>query len=129
MFVACDPTDPTVVIGYYALAAASIRPADAATRTRKGVARQQPIPAVLLARLGVDTAWAGKGLGAALVKDALLRAASASGQIGARAFLIHCENVQARSFYLHLAEFEPSPSDPLHLMLPITDIARAATGE
>ena len=32
---------------------------------------------------------------------------------------------RARVFYLHQAEFEPSPTDPLHLFLLISDLLRA----
>jgi hypothetical protein len=37
--------------------------------------------------------------------------------------LVHAESDQARSFYLHLVPgFEPSPTDPLHLVLLMKDI-------
>lgn len=52
----------------------------------------------------------------------MLRAHQAAGTIGARALLIHAESATARDFYLHLAEFDPSPTDPLHLVLLMTDI-------
>ena len=74
--------------------------------------------------MGVDRSAHGQGLGAALVKDALLRAQEAAGVIGARALLIHAESPEAKAFYLHLAEFEVSPTDPLHLVLLIKDIER-----
>jgi GNAT superfamily N-acetyltransferase len=111
------------VVGYHALAAAACAPADAPVRLRKGAGRG-PIPVILLARLGVDRSAHGQGLGAALVKDALLRACEAAGVIGARALLIHAESPEAKAFYLHLAEFEVSPTDPLHLVLLMKDIER-----
>jgi GNAT superfamily N-acetyltransferase len=80
---------------------------------------------VLLARLGVDRRVQGRGLGAALVKDAMVRALAAAETIGARALLIHAESSAARDVYLHLAEFEPSPTDPLHLVLLMSDIEAA----
>lgn len=115
------PTGDNRVVGYYALAAASVAHADAPERLTKGAGRS-PIPVILLARLGADATAQGQGLGAALVKDAMIRAHQASGSIGARALLIHAESDEARSFYEHLAEFDPSPSDPLHLMMLMTDI-------
>jgi len=45
--------------------------------------------------------------------------------LGARALLIHAESKTARSFYLHLAEFDASPTDPLHLTLLMSDIEAA----
>jgi GNAT superfamily N-acetyltransferase len=109
------------VVGYYALAAASVARADAPSPLLKSAGRS-PIPVILLARLGVDLSVQGHGLGAALVKDAMLRAHQAAETVGARALFIHAESETARAFYVHLAEFEPSPTDPLHLMLLMTDI-------
>ena len=45
--------------------------------------------------------------------------------IGGRALLIHAEDEEARSWYCHQAEFEPSPTDPLHLLLLIKDLSAA----
>ena len=38
--------------------------------------------------------------------------------------LIHAESESARSFYEHLAEFERSPTDPLHLILLMKDLRK-----
>ena len=111
------------VVGYHALAAASVAQDDAPPALLKSAGRS-PIPVVLLARLGVDGSAQGQGLGTALVKDAMLRAHQASVTIGARALLIHAESERARDFYLHLAEFDASPTDPLHLMLLMNEIER-----
>jgi GNAT superfamily N-acetyltransferase len=53
-------------VGCYSLSTGSVQYDGAPQRTRKGLARH-PIPIVLLARLAVDKAWQGKGLGAALL--------------------------------------------------------------
>jgi GNAT superfamily N-acetyltransferase len=113
-----------VVMGYYALAAGSVEYTGAPERLRKGTGRH-PVPVVLLSRLGVDVRAQGQGLGAALVRDALLRVIAAADVIGVRALLIHAESEKARGFYEHLAEFEKSPTDPLHLMLLMKDLRRA----
>ena len=109
------------VVGYYALAAASVAQADAPLPLLKSAGRSL-IPVILLARLGVDLGAQGHGLGAALVKDAMLRAHQAAESVGARALVIHAESATARDYYMHLAEFEPSPTDPLHLVLLMADI-------
>ena len=86
-------------------------------RLRKGAGRY-PQPVALLARLGVDTNHEGNGLGAGLLVDAITRLVALSDNIGCRGLLIHAENDDARLFYLHLIpELEPSPTDPLHLVL------------
>ncbi len=120
-------TGTASVVGYYALAAASVEPSDATGRALKGTGRH-PIPLVLLARLGVDKSAQGSGLGRALVIDALSRTMQASDVIGVRALLIHAESEAAKNFYLHLGEFEESPTDPLHLILLMKDL-RAAAGD
>lgn len=110
------------VFGYYSLAAGSVSHDEATERVKKGLARH-PIPVILLARLAVDVSLQGKGVGAALLKDALLRTAQAADTIGARALLVHAKDDSAKAFYQHFT-FEPSPSDPYHLLLIMKDLLR-----
>jgi hypothetical protein len=109
------------VMGCHALAAASAT-MDAVPPALQKQAGRSPLPVVLLARLGVDIDAQGVGLGASLVKDAMLRAEAAARVIGARALLIHAESDTAKSFYLHIGEFDVSPTDPLHLFLSMKTI-------
>ena len=115
------------VLGYYALAAGSVAATETPARVTHGLG-QYPVPVVVLTRLGVDVSEQGHGLGVALVRDALLRVAGAAEEIGARALLLHCENEASRSFYLHLASFEPSPADDLQLFLLLGDLRRTLRG-
>ncbi|MGH2361368.1 MAG: GNAT family N-acetyltransferase [bacterium] len=108
------------VVGYYALAAGSVEPEEAPERVKKGLGRH-PIPVILLARLAVDISVQRQGLGAALLKDALRRTTSAADEIGARAILVHAKDDEAKAFYRHF-DFEPSPTDPLHLFLLMKDL-------
>ena len=112
-----------LVVGYYALAAGSVEPEDAPNRIRKGLARHA-IPVILLARLAVALQEQGSGLGAGLLKDALRRAVSAAGEIGVRAVLVHAKDDDAKAFYEHF-DFEPSPTDPLHMFVLIKDLRKA----
>lgn len=93
---------------------------EAPARIKKGLARH-PIPVILIARLAVDASEKGQGLGATLLRDALFRIAAAADQIGARAVLVHAKDDEARKFYEHFG-FEPSPIDPLHLLLLMKDL-------
>jgi GNAT superfamily N-acetyltransferase len=111
------------IVGYYALAAGSVALENAPPRVAKGMPRY-PVPVVILTRLGVDRQDEGRGLGRALVKDALLRVAWASEEIAARALLIHSEDEAAKRFYLRFGEFEESPTDPLHLFLLMSDLRK-----
>ena len=117
------PAGESRVVAYHAVAAASVVQEDASQALLESAGRS-PVPVILLARLGVDVAVQGQGLGAALVKDAMLRAHQASETIGARALLVHAESERARDFYLHLAEFEVSPTHSLHLILLMSEIQR-----
>jgi GNAT superfamily N-acetyltransferase len=76
------------VVGYHALTAAGLERQAATARVIKGMP-QYPIPVVLLARLAVDRSVAGRGLGAWLLRDAMLRAFAASEAIRVRATLVH----------------------------------------
>lgn len=115
------PVDSTRVVAYYAWTMAQIDNADAPPRFRKGPG-DYPQPVALLARLGVHRDHACQGLGAALLRDVIQRVAAISDDIGCRGLLVHCESEQARGFYLHLIpEFEPSPTDELHLVLLLKD--------
>ena len=94
-------------------------------RLCKGAGRY-PQPVALLARLGVSQHHERRGLGAALLQDVIARTAAVGREIGCRGLLVHAETQQARDFYRYLIpEFEPSPTDELHLVLLIEDILRS----
>jgi predicted N-acetyltransferase YhbS len=123
VFVTTAPGDPRV-IGYYALSTAGVTTQEAPERLSKGVGRYD-IPVILLARLAVDRTVQGQHLGKALLRDSLLRVLNVSQEVGVRAVLIHCLNESAKAFYMSFAEFEPSPTDPLHLLLLLKDLKKA----
>src|ERR1700674_1982758 len=76
------------VVGYYSRSAGSVRKDESPARIAKGLAKH-PIGVILLARLAVDRSERGKGLGKAMLVDALSRAMTAANAIGARAILVH----------------------------------------
>lgn len=108
------------VVAYHALTAASVSHEEATERVRKGMPRF-PIPAVLLSRLAVDSSVKGRGLGAFLLRDAMVRALAASEEIGARFLLVHALDDSARDFYLRFG-FEASPTDAHNLQILMGDI-------
>jgi GNAT superfamily N-acetyltransferase len=113
------------VTGYYSLCTASVEYDQVTDRIKKGLARR-PVPVILLVRLAVDRSWQGKGLGAALLLDALRRTLSAADIVGIRAVLVHAQDEVAKRFYEHF-DFDPSPVDPMHLFLLVKEIARLIT--
>ena len=110
------------VIGYFSVAAASIEPLDATTRAAKGQGRQS-IPAILIGRLAITQSEQDRGLGEALLIEALRKSASAAETIGARVVLVNAIHDEAKTFYLKYG-FESSPTDPLHLMLLMKDVRK-----
>jgi GNAT superfamily N-acetyltransferase len=113
------------IAGFYALSAGGVAHVDTPVRVTKGVPRH-PVPVVVLTRMAVHDEHQGAGLGRSLLRDALIRVATAAELIGVRALLIHAKDDDARAFYLAQAEFEASPTDPLHLFLLLKDLKRAA---
>lgn len=113
------------VVGFYSLVVGSVEPGDAPARVMKGLARH-PVPVMILARLAVDRMHQGKGLGRALLKDALLRTLQAADIAGIRTVLVHAKDEAARQWY-ESWEFEASPTDPFHLFLMLKDL-KAITG-
>jgi len=110
-FVVCEGKR---VVGFYALAAGSVQREHTHGAVRRNM--PNPIPAIVLGRLAVDSAWQGQGLGADLLHDAVLRALRASREIGARVLLCHAIDERARLFYLHHG-FVESTFDSLTVML------------
>ena len=115
-FVACD--DATV-FGYYALASGGVETAAAPGNFRRNM--PEPIPVVLLGRLAVDQRHQGHGLGRALFRDSAKRVLHAANSIGIRGILVHAISADAKAFYLALG-FDPSPLDPLTLMITLADL-------
>lgn len=110
------------VAGYYSLAVGAVSWDAAPARTGKGLGRH-PIPVMILARLAVNREDQGVGLGRALLKDALRRTARAADIAGIRALLVHAKDERARRWYEQF-DFDPSPTDPLHLFLMMKEIRR-----
>jgi GNAT superfamily N-acetyltransferase len=96
-FVVVD--DPSLVVGYYALAAGAISHASAAGAVQRNM--PDPIPVLVLGRLAVDQRARGIHLGAALLRGALV---------------VHALNDRARDFYRHYG-FLASPLHPMTMML------------
>lgn len=115
-FVICQSNQ---VIGYYALASGSIERLSAP----KPIARNmpEPIPVMVLGRLAIDVQNQRQRLGAALLKDALLRTLAVARNAGVRALLVHAISEDAKRYYQGYG-FVESPMDTMTLMLSIKHI-------
>ena len=123
-YVACEGKR---VLGYYSLAVGSVLYAKAPNRITKGLAKH-PVPVMILTRLAVDKTQQGEGIGKGLLKDALLRTLQASDIVGIRSLLVHAKDEAAKQWYQQF-DFDPGPTDPLHLYLLLKDIKKALRTE
>jgi GNAT superfamily N-acetyltransferase len=102
------------VVGYYCLASGALELNHAPAGIRRNM--PDPVPLAILGRLAIDNAWQGKGLGVALLQDAVLRTSQAADIVGIRGLLVHALTEQAKSFYEHHG-FAASPTQPMTLIL------------
>lgn len=116
--IGCDQR----VVAYYSLAVGS-----ASRRIATGAVGRNmpdPVPVMLLARLAVDSAWQGRGLGALLLRDAIIRTVQAAEIAGIRAMLVHALSDDAARFYRHFG-FQATASEPMTLMATLSNLERA----
>ncbi|HEX8451990.1 MAG TPA: GNAT family N-acetyltransferase [Longimicrobium sp.] len=108
------------VVGFYTLASGMVSAAILPEAERRHLPRY-PVPAVQLARLAVDRAVHGGGVGKSLLSDALRRSIRAAEIIGIYAVEVHAKHDTAAAFYRRFG-FAPLEDDRLHLYLPIHTI-------
>jgi len=106
--------------GFYTLAAAGIVLSDLPRDLSKKLPRYPTVPAVRLGRLAIDTGFQGRGLGAALLADALRRSADAD--IAAFALIVDAKDESSARFYRHHG-FRAFSEKPLVLFLPLASIS------
>jgi GNAT superfamily N-acetyltransferase len=75
-----------------------------------------PVPMAVLGRLAIDRNWQGKGIGSALLQDAVLRTGQAAHIMGIRGLVVHAISNEAKAFYEHYG-FMASPANPMTLVL------------
>ncbi len=112
-------SDSGELAGYYTLASASVDLSELPEDVAKRLPRYPTVPAVRMGRLAIARAFAGQGLGATLLADALARALRA--EIPAFALIVDAKDEQAAAFYRHHG-FLALRSDPLALFLPLATV-------
>jgi GNAT superfamily N-acetyltransferase len=118
-FVALDSTGG--IAAYYTFAATGIPVTEVAPELTRRLPRYPTIPAALIGRLAVDRRFHRKGLGAALIVDALARAMRAEPAIFA--LVVDAKDDTALRFYGQLG-FQRFASHPMRLYLPVAEAAR-----
>jgi GNAT superfamily N-acetyltransferase len=109
--------DSRIIVGFHSLVYASLDQKSLPPKLVKGLGKYD-IPVILLARLAIDHREQGKGLGKALLKDAILRTMQAAEIAGLKLLLVHALNEAAADFYRKHG-FVPVLDDPFRLFLPM----------
>lgn len=117
--------DGAKVIGYYATTTYRLGLDEAAAMYGAGK-RAYPIPAVLLARLAVDTGSQGCGLGSKLLLHALSQIAAASRHVGFEVVVVHAVDTDAVTFYARRGFIRFQDHD-LHLFMPVKNLLATLT--
>jgi GNAT superfamily N-acetyltransferase len=107
-----------IVVAYYCLANGAVAQTMATGRVRRNM--PDPVPVMVIGRLAVDLHWQGKGIGRALLRDAILRTLQAAEIAGIRAILVHAISEEAKRFYEQCG-FTASPLDAMTLMVNVKD--------
>ena len=114
------------VVGFYCISGGSVERARVPGKLRRNA--PDSVPVAVIGRLAVDRAYAGRGLGADLLADALRRIAGAAGVIGIAAVLVQAKDEAAKAWYLRQAEFMAFPEDGRVLWLPVEMVVGAVDG-
>lgn len=107
------------VVGYYCLSAGAVSHSVAPKAMRRNM--PDPLPVILLGRLAVDRRHHNKGIGQALLRDAMLRAVNAAGVAGVFAIMVHAISDSAKQFYLSRG-FVESPLQPMTLIMTLETV-------
>ena len=85
-YVAVEESAPHVVLGYFTLATSSIRRESLPKKYVRGLPPYD-LPLILLARLGVDRRFAGRGMGHALIAEAFRITLRVADEVGCRCLI------------------------------------------
>jgi GNAT superfamily N-acetyltransferase len=119
-YVVCDGDR---VVAYFCISAGAVERGAVPGRLRRNA--PDSVPVSVIGRLAVDKDYAGRGLGADILADALRRIAVASQSIGIGAVMVQAKDARAKRFYLACAEFQEFPEESRTLFLPIETVVAA----
>jgi GNAT superfamily N-acetyltransferase len=116
-FVICK--NDNIVIGYYCLSAGAINRESAPKPMRRNM--PESLPVLVLGRLAIDKDYHNKGLGSALLRDAMIRSVNIAQDARVFSILIHSLSHQAKQFYVSRG-FVESPLQPMILFMTLATI-------
>ncbi|WP_145281479.1 GNAT family N-acetyltransferase [Pirellulimonas nuda] len=114
------------VAGFYTLSASSVLLDDLPIAAAKRLPRYPSVPTARVGRLAIDQGFQGRGLGGALLVDAVQRACSAG--LGVHALVVDARDATAAAFYAHHG-FLPLTGTPRTLFLPLSDAVQKLAGQ
>lgn len=115
--VLLEDDDPSCILGFYTLAAAQVSLSQMQADDRHRLPAY-PVPAARLARLAVARREQGRGLGAALLQDAVKRCLELRTALGIRLLLVDALHEGAATFY-RLHGFRETAQNARTLYLPL----------
>ena len=119
-FVAVEQSSG-LVAAFYTLSAASVALTDLPIAVTKRLPRYPSVPAVRIGRLAVDARFQDRGLGSALLMDAVAR--TIRNDIAAFALVVDSKSESATEFYRRFG-FQPLADQPRSLFLPLATAQR-----
>ena len=90
--------DKLKVVGFYGLAPTAVPPSMLSRKVRTG-RPPDPVPCILFGQLAIDKNYAGRGVGRALLRNALERCIAAAETIGGRAVIVRAIDNDAEAFW------------------------------
>ena len=119
------------VLGYYAINAHGIEAGELPGDLRKGAPRHGTVPGAYLSMVGVDTSFQRRGLGRALLVDALRRIEAASRTVGIKAVVLDVIDDGGTDAFLRRLRFYermgflPFPSWPTRMFIAMSTVREA----
>ena len=114
-------SENNAVIGFSCLSAGAIGHSEAPSSMKRN--RPDPIPVLVLGRLAIHKDHQQRGMGTALLRDAIMRSVKASEIAGVTALLVHALSEHARLFYRSRG-FVESPVRPMTMCLVLSTILK-----
>lgn len=122
-FVAAASSEPTRILGYYAISPGAIEFSRVPAELTRRLGRYE-VPVFRLGRLAVDRLAQGQGLGSDLFLASGERALAVASEVGGVALAIDAKDDDAARWYRRFGA-RPLLDDPLKLILPLAVVADA----
>ena len=113
------------LVGYYTLATSQVDFSDLPSDVAKSLPQRQ-LPVAVLAWLGVDSNFQGRGIGERLLATALRDCHEASQTFAFIAVILDCVDAPSKAFYQRF-DFAELPGYPMRLYLPFKLLEKLAT--